>query len=151
MGRVMYDMARESIGYQTEYDIKGYIDDNIHSLDTFTGYPPIGRAFVNRADAALPLVFEDERAAGPAHDRDFEVAQKAVDMRSRFAVFPDDAVVNNAVVAVFEHLPVNRRRDFDRVFRERNDDLRRRRRNRNGRGGNFLREKRKRRGAEKRR
>lgn len=41
MGRVMYDMARESIGYQTEYDIKGYIDDNIHSLDTFTGYPPI--------------------------------------------------------------------------------------------------------------
>ena len=41
MGRVMYDMARESIGYQTVYYIKGYIDDNIHSLDTFTGYPPI--------------------------------------------------------------------------------------------------------------
>ena len=41
MGRVMYDMARESIGYQTEYDIKGYIDDNIHSLDAFSGYPPI--------------------------------------------------------------------------------------------------------------
>ena len=41
MGRVMYDMARESVGHQTEYDIKGYIDDNIHSLDTFTGYPPI--------------------------------------------------------------------------------------------------------------
>ena len=41
MGRVMYDMARESVGYQTEYDIKGYIDDNMHSLDTFVGYPPI--------------------------------------------------------------------------------------------------------------
>ena len=41
MGRVMYDMARESRGYQTEYDIKGYIDDNIHSLETFSGYPPI--------------------------------------------------------------------------------------------------------------
>ena len=41
MGRVMYDMARESIGYKTEYDIKGYIDDNIHSLDCFTGYPTI--------------------------------------------------------------------------------------------------------------
>ena len=41
MGRVMYDMARESVGYQTEYNIKGYIDDNIHSLDTFIGYPPI--------------------------------------------------------------------------------------------------------------
>ena len=23
MGRVMYDMARESVGHQTEYDIKG--------------------------------------------------------------------------------------------------------------------------------
>ena len=41
MGRVMYDMARESIGYHTEYDIKGYIDDNVHSLDSFIGYPPI--------------------------------------------------------------------------------------------------------------
>ncbi len=41
MGRVMYDMARESLGYGTEYDIKGYIDDNIHSLDHFTSYPPI--------------------------------------------------------------------------------------------------------------
>ena len=41
MGRVMYDMARECIGYKTEYDIKGYIDDNIHSLDDFSGYPPI--------------------------------------------------------------------------------------------------------------
>lgn len=41
MGRVMYDMARESIGYQSDYDIKGYIDDNLHSLDNFIGYPPI--------------------------------------------------------------------------------------------------------------
>ena len=41
MGRVMYDMARESVGYQTVYDIKGYIDDNIHSLEDFIGYPPI--------------------------------------------------------------------------------------------------------------
>lgn len=41
MGRVMYDMARESVGYLMDYDIKGYIDDNIHSLDTFVDYPPI--------------------------------------------------------------------------------------------------------------
>jgi prephenate dehydrogenase len=40
MGRVMYDMARESIGYQTQYTIKGYIDDNIHSLDSFNNFPP---------------------------------------------------------------------------------------------------------------
>ena len=41
MGRVMYDMARESFGYQTEFLIKGYIDDNTHSLDAFNGYPPM--------------------------------------------------------------------------------------------------------------
>ena len=41
MGRVMYDMARESVGYLTEFLIKGYIDDNTHSLDAFEGYPPI--------------------------------------------------------------------------------------------------------------
>ena len=41
MGRVMYDMSRESIGYGTEFTIKGFIDDNIHSLDKFCNYPPI--------------------------------------------------------------------------------------------------------------
>ena len=51
---------------------------------------------------------------------------------------------NNAVVAVFEHLPVNRRRDFDRLFRERNDDLRRS-------GRSVLREDDRRRGANQRR
>ena len=28
MGRTMYDMARESIGYGREFLIKGFIDDN---------------------------------------------------------------------------------------------------------------------------
>ena len=41
MGRTMYDMARESIGYGIEFDIKGYIDDNIHALDDFANYLPI--------------------------------------------------------------------------------------------------------------
>lgn len=41
MGRTMYDMARESIGYGTDYIIKGFIDDNIHALDNFKGYPSI--------------------------------------------------------------------------------------------------------------
>ena len=41
MGRVMYDMSRESLGYGTDFEIKGFIDDNIHSLDKFSNYPPI--------------------------------------------------------------------------------------------------------------
>ena len=41
MGRTMYDMARESVGYGVNFDIKGYIDDNIHSLDAFANYPPM--------------------------------------------------------------------------------------------------------------
>ena len=41
MGRVMYDMARESIGYGTEYNILGFIDDNTNALDSFANYPPI--------------------------------------------------------------------------------------------------------------
>lgn len=41
MGRTMFDMARESVGYGKEFDIKGFIDDNLHSLDAFAGYPPI--------------------------------------------------------------------------------------------------------------
>ena len=41
MGRTMYDMARESIGYGTQYDIRGFIDDNVAALDNFANYPPI--------------------------------------------------------------------------------------------------------------
>ena len=41
MGRTFYDMARESIGFGTEYVIKGFIDDNTAALDGFENYPPI--------------------------------------------------------------------------------------------------------------
>lgn len=41
MGRTMFDMARESWGYKTEFIIKGFIDDNVKALDCFKGYPPI--------------------------------------------------------------------------------------------------------------
>ncbi|MBR1928250.1 MAG: sialic acid O-acetyltransferase [Paludibacteraceae bacterium] len=41
MGRTLYDSARESVGYGIDYEIKGFIDDNIHSLDGFHNYPPM--------------------------------------------------------------------------------------------------------------
>lgn len=41
MGRTLYDIAKESIGYGTEFSIKGFIDDNINALDGFSGYPPV--------------------------------------------------------------------------------------------------------------
>lgn len=41
MGRTMFDLARESVGYETEFIVKGFIDDNISALDDFPGYPPI--------------------------------------------------------------------------------------------------------------
>ena len=41
MGRTLYDMARESAGFGTEYEIKGFIDDNIAALDGFENYPPM--------------------------------------------------------------------------------------------------------------
>lgn len=41
MGRTMYDLARESIGYDTQYDVRGFIDDNTSALDKFENYPPV--------------------------------------------------------------------------------------------------------------
>lgn len=41
MGKDIYHSARHSIGYGTEYDIKGFIDDNLNSLDGCEGYPPV--------------------------------------------------------------------------------------------------------------
>lgn len=41
MGRTIYDMACESIGYEMDFNIKGFIDDNLSALDGFSGYPPL--------------------------------------------------------------------------------------------------------------
>jgi sugar O-acyltransferase (sialic acid O-acetyltransferase NeuD family) len=40
-GREVYNSAIESNGYGEDFLIKGFIDDNIHKLDNFEGYPPI--------------------------------------------------------------------------------------------------------------
>lgn len=40
-GREVYHSAVESIGYGTEFDIKGYLDDKIDAIVGFEGYPPI--------------------------------------------------------------------------------------------------------------
>ena len=39
MGRTLYDIARESIGFGEDFLIKGFIDDNIEALDGFVNYP----------------------------------------------------------------------------------------------------------------
>lgn len=41
MGRSIYSMAEESVGYGTEFEIKGFLDDNLHSMDGFEGYKPV--------------------------------------------------------------------------------------------------------------
>ncbi len=41
MGRTVYDIAKECVGYGTDFEIKGFIDDNLRALDGFENYPPI--------------------------------------------------------------------------------------------------------------
>lgn len=41
MGRTMFNIATESLGYGTEFEIKGFIDDNLNALDGFEGYPHV--------------------------------------------------------------------------------------------------------------
>ena len=41
MGRSVYCIATGSIGYGSEFDIKGFIDDNLNSMNGFEGYPSI--------------------------------------------------------------------------------------------------------------
>lgn len=40
-GREIYNLALESIGYETEFIIKGFLDDKKKALDGYEGYPPI--------------------------------------------------------------------------------------------------------------
>ena len=41
MGRSVYCIALGCIGYGMEFEIKGFIDDDLNSLDSFENYPPI--------------------------------------------------------------------------------------------------------------
>lgn len=41
MGRSVYCIATNSLGYNTDFIIKGFIDDDLCSLDGFDGYPPV--------------------------------------------------------------------------------------------------------------
>ena len=41
MGRSVYCIALGCIGYDENFIIKGFIDDNLNSLDGFSNYPPI--------------------------------------------------------------------------------------------------------------
>ena len=51
MGRTLYDMARESLGYGEDFVIKGFLDDNLSALDSFSGYPPV----LAKIDEYMPL------------------------------------------------------------------------------------------------
>lgn len=41
MGRSVFCIAKGCIGYGEEFQIKGFIDDDLNSLDGFKGYPPV--------------------------------------------------------------------------------------------------------------
>lgn len=41
MGRTMYNIALECLGFKTEFQIKGFLDDDLSALDGFDGYPPV--------------------------------------------------------------------------------------------------------------
>lgn len=41
MGRTFYDWVKESVGYEREFVIKGFIDDNLDVLEGFDNYPPV--------------------------------------------------------------------------------------------------------------
>ena len=41
MGRSVYSMAEDSIGFNETFVIKGFLDDNLDSMNGFCGYKPV--------------------------------------------------------------------------------------------------------------
>lgn len=41
MGRTVYSNILESVGYGESFEMKGFIDDDLHALDGFHNYPPV--------------------------------------------------------------------------------------------------------------
>ena len=40
-GREMYGAALDAVGFGTEFDVKGFLDEKADALKGFTGYPPV--------------------------------------------------------------------------------------------------------------
>jgi len=40
-GREMYGAALEAVGFGTEFDVKGFLDERADALEGFRGYPPV--------------------------------------------------------------------------------------------------------------
>ncbi|MGN0846478.1 MAG: acetyltransferase [Kiritimatiellia bacterium] len=40
-GRELFGIARECVGYGTEFDVKGFLDARLDALKGFAGYPPV--------------------------------------------------------------------------------------------------------------
>lgn len=40
-GREIFYLAQNSIGYKTDFEVKGYLDDKSDALEGYNGYPPI--------------------------------------------------------------------------------------------------------------
>ena len=40
-GREVFGMLQNCLGYGTEFNVKGFLDDKFDALDSFEGYPPI--------------------------------------------------------------------------------------------------------------
>lgn len=47
MGRSVYNLALQCEGYEKDYQIKGFLDDNLNALDRFSGYPPVVGKMIN--------------------------------------------------------------------------------------------------------
>ena len=41
MGRCVYELAKNGVGYGTDFDVKGFVDDNLQALEGFDNYPPM--------------------------------------------------------------------------------------------------------------
>lgn len=41
MGRQVLSFAKSCDGFEKEYDIKGFLDDNLEAMKAFPGYPPV--------------------------------------------------------------------------------------------------------------
>lgn len=64
LGRQMFAWAKECKGYLENFDLIGFLDDNLHALDGFEGYPPvlsdIASYRVKEGDAFLLAIGDNE-------------------------------------------------------------------------------------------
>jgi sugar O-acyltransferase (sialic acid O-acetyltransferase NeuD family) len=115
-GRSIYNLATECLGFNTDFQIKGFLDDDLAVLDSFANYPPI-LATINEYIIQQDDVFTCSIGSVPTKKK---VIQQLISRGARFITLIHNTanVAKNAQIGTGSIIAINSILDSDSIVKD---------------------------------